>query len=64
MTEDYKLAKLTLKARDLLVVKCHGVISTEMAHRFKTHFEKIIPKGVKVIVIDKDIDIGKIEWLP
>lgn len=60
---DFKLAKLELKKGDLVVLKCHGVVSLEMAEQFKKHFEAILPEGVKTIVLDKDLDIGKIEWM-
>ena len=63
MTDEYKLAKLSLQPGDLLVVKCHQNISQQRAERMKDMMERQVPCGVRFVVIDKDWDLGKIEWI-
>lgn len=59
----YTIRKLTLQPGDVVVLKCSGSISEALAHRLKEHAREALPDGVKVLVLDKDIDVGAIEFL-
>lgn len=56
--DDLRIAKLDLKVGDVLVVKCSGTISDEVAHRVHDGLQKKCPSGTGVMVIDENVDLS------
>lgn len=55
---EYRIAKLVLKAGDVLVAKYDGFVSHEMLKRAMAELRGGAPDGVKIIMVDKQIDIS------
>ncbi len=55
------IARLKVEAGDAVVIKSSVPISATVAERIKDHVEKLVPAGVKVMVIDRDLSVSVIE---
>lgn len=55
---EFQIAKLGLRAGDVLVVKVDRVVSDEMAARIKAMAADALPPDVKTLVIDRQIDLA------
>lgn len=56
--DDLQIARLGLKAGDVLVVKYLGTLSPSMGAAIKEAVEPQIPEGVKVLAIDQHIELS------
>lgn len=55
---EFRIAKLEVKAGDMLVVKCDGYLSLEMSKKLKQQFKDRLPEGVQVLILDKGLDLA------
>jgi hypothetical protein len=56
--EEFQIAKLQLRAGDVLIVKVANLLSVEAAQRLHSHIDSVVPAGVKVLVVGSDIDLS------
>ena len=64
-TLEFTLAKLELKAGDILVVKAGRFrLSMEQQDRLVHNLRKIIPQNVKILLIDPDQDLTVLHPTP
>lgn len=56
---DGAVAKLQCAAGDVLVVKITSVVlSGEQQERLRAHFARFVPAGVRILVLDRDVDLS------
>lgn len=56
--DDYRIAKLEVKPGDIVVVKIDCIIREELRTRIGEYFKPITEKGVKILVIEKGVDLS------
>ena len=56
----YKIARMTLKKNEVLVVKCHNRLTMEMASQIRIAAVQAVGPDRRVLVIDSATDISKI----
>lgn len=65
MDQDYtplmSIAKLELRAGQILVIKLHSLYSEVAIERLAQETRKMIPGGIKVMVLDPDVDLMVLE---
>lgn len=54
----YEIAQLRMAPGDVLVIKVHAVISTEVANKIRDQITQQIPGKAPVILIDKNVDLS------
>lgn len=54
----FEIAKLELKADDVLVVRVDRPISMDVAERIRKHISPLLPQGVKTLVINPEIELS------
>lgn len=54
---EYHIAKLSLKAGDVLVLRLNGRITSETEDLARKHLTPHLPEGVKALVIDESVDL-------
>lgn len=60
MTDDaeFRIARLTLTSDDVLVVKVSTTLTPEMAVRMHIYFERKVPVGVKVLIVESGTELS------
>ena len=54
---EYAIAKLDLRPDDTLVVKCQGTLESERSSRVHGIFRRLVPDGVRVVILDDRTDL-------
>jgi hypothetical protein len=55
--EPWTIAKLDVKAGDVVVVRVPGRLSTEIAERVEAYFSERVP-SVKILVVDQGVELS------
>jgi predicted peroxiredoxin len=55
---EVEIAKLRLDAGDVLVVKMKGRLPQEAAQRIHETMARVVPAGVKCLVVDPSLDLA------
>lgn len=54
----FEIAKLRLQAEDVLVIRTDRPTGLETADRIRKHLGPLLPAGVKVMIINPDIELS------
>lgn len=56
--KEFEIARLNLKPGDVLIAKYRGALSRDVAARIRDQMKDAFPEGVRVFVIDQNLDLS------